>query len=471
MIVLINPPFVDKRSTHFQWFEQSMFPNPALTIFAGLLHEHDIPYLCIDGKLDKLTHEEVLKEIADELGDRVPVFIGVTNSNTTLIYYDLDMVRLLKMKYPLVPIVMGGPHVTALPEKTLLDCKELDVVCRFEGTEVLLELYDCFSSKNKFKTIEEVKGIVYRDNSGAVKKNPLRDTKTMDTASFGRPRWEEFSKADNYFIFTAIGCPYRCSYCFNVTSFKFNVKPIDIVIEELKILINMRGMKHFTFADGTFAVNVKYTKELLLRMISEGMVQGKISWDCQTRVNILDEELVFLMKKCGCDMIAYGVESGSNKVLKRANKSTNTDQISDALRIANKYEIHARFFLIFGHIGETLEDMKETVELIVKLNPDSISVGLMTPWPGTEVYELAERGEEGFELATNDFRKFDKYFGEALINHNVELEKLESLRNQMYLGLYLKNKRYLDFVKFIWHMKRPIARKTLSLIKAKMHPA
>ncbi len=464
MIIIINPPFVDKKSTHYQLFEKNKYPNPALTIFAGMFHNLNIPYLCIDAKLEALTFQNVLSRINERLNGKQPTIIGVTNSNTTLIDYDLDFIHQLRKYYPDVPFVMGGPHVSALPEETLKRCKELDIICKFEGTETLIELYDYYISKRKIQNLTDIKGIAFNDHrNGIIINNPDRPRGKISPFALIRPRWEDFPKADTYYIFTAIGCPYQCSYCFNMTQRRFGTKPVDVVIDELYYLINHNGMKYFTFADATFGANKKHTKNLLQRMIDEGITQ-KINWGCWTRVDVIDEELVSLMKRAGCTNIAIGLESGSDKILERAHKKTNIDQIYRVVKIIKDYDILCRCFIIFGHIGETIEDAEKTIDLTVKLNPDEICVGVMTPWPGTEVHKLALRKEEGFELITNDYRMYDKYFGKAMVNRNISLKELESLRNKLYLRLYLQNRRYKDFLKFVWTNRKPISRKAKSLL-------
>jgi radical SAM superfamily enzyme YgiQ (UPF0313 family) len=468
MIIIINPPFADKKSTHYQLFEKHRYPNPALTIFAGIFHSLNIPYLCIDAKLEELRFEDILSKIKKRTVHSQPKIIGITNSNTTLIDDDLNFVRSLKKYHPDMPFVIGGPHVSALPEDTLRRCEEIDVVCKFEGTETILELYDFYTTKKNIKSLVDIKGIAFRDRgNGTIKNNPDRERRRISPYSLYRPRWEDFPKADTYYIFTSIGCPYQCSYCFNVTQKRFGIKSLDVTMDELNYLINHNGMKYFTFADATFGVNRRHTKELLRQMINEG-IHEKANWECWTRVDVIDEELVSLMKRAGCKTIALGLESGSEKVLKRAHKRTNIGQIFKAVQLVKDYGILCRCFIIFGHIGETIEDAKKTIDLTVKLNPDEIFVGVMTPWPGTEVYELAVKKEEGFELITKDYKKYDKYFGEAMINRNISLEELDSLRNKLYLRLYLQNRRYKDFVKFVWTNRRPVIRKTKSLLRRKL---
>jgi radical SAM superfamily enzyme YgiQ (UPF0313 family) len=178
--------------------------------------------------------------------------------------------------------------------------------------------------------------------------------------------------------------------------------------------------------------------------------------------------MVKLMKKAGCKFISLGVESGNEKILRMANKNTTLSQIENAVKTVKDHKIHCNAFLVFGHIGEKEENIRETINMVIKLNPDSVGVGVMTPWPGTEVWDLASQNIENFALKSNDFRKFDKFFGSALKHSNISLEKLESFRNRMYLGLYLENRRYFDFVEFVWQLRMPIIRKAVYLLRLKV---
>ena len=467
MIVMISPPFLNAKSTNYVWFKCAPYPNPVLAYFAGMFHSEGIPYFCIDAKLDNLNFDDILDKIRSQLGPKAPTFFGITISTTTAAYDDFEFIRFLKGYFPDTPIVTGGPHVTALPEDSLELCKEIDIVVRFNGFLPLLELYDFYTSQNKTKSLSDISSLVYRNENGKIVANALRPRKDDYVGNHIRPRWEDFSKGAIYHVFSALGCPHRCSYCYNVTNFKYGKRSVDMIIDEFHLLINKFGMTKFTFSDPTFAVNKPHIKEVLQRMIDEGIGE-KVSWDCWTRVTVPEKELCDLMKRAGCQVISLGVESGSNEVLERANKKITVDQISEGVKNVKESGIHCECFLVFGQIGETTDDVKKTIDMIVDLNPDTVKVGIMNPWPGTEVYELALRGEEGLELATNDFSKFDKYFGEALIHKKIDLNKLEALRAEMYLRLYFHNYRYLDMLKFAWSMKRGITKKGFSLIKKKL---
>ena len=166
MILLINPPFVSKKSAYFQEFESHPYANPALAILSGVLYQNNVPFKVVDAKLDNLSPEELLNQIKLKLGDVEPTLIGVTNSTTTVLDDDLECSKAIKKLFPKTPITIGGPHVTALPEQTLQDCQAIDVVCMFEGNEVLLELYDFYTEKIETKDLASVESICFRGANG-----------------------------------------------------------------------------------------------------------------------------------------------------------------------------------------------------------------------------------------------------------------------------------------------------------------
>ncbi len=465
MIVMINPPYLNTKLTNYITFKQAPYLNPAIALFAGLYHDKGIPYLCIDAKLDNLAYGDIITKIQNNTSIEDITFIGITISTSTAAHDDFDFVTFIKNEFPDIPIVVGGPHVTALPNDSLKTCRGVDIVVRYNGLLPLLDIYDYFTSQNKIKSLSDIPGIVFRGEKNKVVANAICQRTTDYVGSLTRPRWEDFSQASTYYVFSALGCPHRCSYCFNETNFLYGKKPVDMIIDELNLLINKFKMTNFSFSDPTFAVDKIHSKEVLQRMIDEG-ISEKVKWDCWTRVTVPDQEFCYLMKKAGCKLISLGVESGSNEVLRRANKGINTDQIAQGVKIVKESGIRCEFFLVFGQIGETAEDIRKTIDMAVNLNPHVVKVGIMTPWPGTEAYKLALNKKEGLELTTTtDYSKFDKYFGESLIHKNIDLDELEMLRISMYLQLYLKNNRYLELIHFAWKMRYGILRKSFSLIK------
>ncbi|MEO5376951.1 MAG: B12-binding domain-containing radical SAM protein [Magnetococcus sp. DMHC-6] len=464
MIFLINPPFLDVHSTYAVEFKREPYANPALALLAAVLFDLKIPYQLVDAKLEEMTTEALIQRMQKSLGDNRPTLIGLTNSNTTEFANDLKTVALLRQQFPGVPLVMGGPHVSALPERSLAEGPLIDVLCIFEGKDTLVDLYQHFVNGGSVHDLGHIPGIAFRNQEGQYVRTENRKKDRTRWADVGLSRWEDFhGKAATWYIFTTIGCPYRCSYCFNATDFNVSFRNPEVILQELRYVIHERGAREFFFADPTFAVNRKHTVHLLEQMIAAGLHTG-IKWKTMTRVNAIDAELLDLMRRAGCYEIALGVESTQEHVLKRANKKTNRDMIDRAVSLVKAAKINCKAFLIFGHIGETEADIRATIRHVVQLNPTDVVVGVMVPWPGTEIYELALNRKEGFELLSQEFDKYDKHFGMAMKNNLIDMRILENLRVEMYLRLYVQNGRFGDFLKFIWTFRRAVVFKIWSLL-------
>ncbi|RAU21819.1 hypothetical protein CU669_10965 [Paramagnetospirillum kuznetsovii] len=460
MIILLNPPFLDNETSYHFNYSSAPYPNPAIGLLAAVLHQHGLDYAVIDAQLNAFSLNDTLALIAEKSAGKSIAYIGVSNSATTLIENDMTTIRAIRTRFPGVPIVIGGAHSSAMPERTLNDCAEIDVVARFEGIQTVVELHDYYTRGGNFPSLADIKGIAYR-NEGMPIRTPERPRDNRRWSEVGPSRFAEMGPAKTYMLFTAIGCPFRCSYCFNATNFNFSTRSIDAIIAELKYVVFDQKCSDFWLIDATFAINRKHTEAVLRRMIDEG-IAAKARWACTTRVNAVDDDLLLLMKAAGCYLVSFGVESTVDKVLERANKKTSRDMILDAFRGARRAKLQTNAFIVYGHIGETEAEILDTMETIVKINPDELNIGVMVPWPGTEVYDLAAGHREGLDLMDADFKKYDKYFGSVLKHDGISHQRLEFLRVQTYLKLFIANHRYADFIKFCWTSRKGIYLKFFS---------
>ena len=122
-------------------------------------------------------------------------------------------------------------------------------------------------------------------------------------------------------------------------------------------------------------------------------------------------------------------------------------------------------YYVFGHIDETKNEIKKTVRLIWKLNTDNIALGVMTPWPGTKVFELAEKNQGGYRLLNRDYSQYDKYFGSALEFEKLDLTYLDLMRIKAFIALYLYNFRLFELLKFLWKNRKQAINKIFQLSK------
>lgn len=188
------------------------------------------------------------------------------------------------------------------------------------------------------------------------------------------------------------GCPFDCTFCavHQTMGRKWRVKSPESLVNDIIILKNRYGLDGIWFKDSIFNMNKKWITEFCSLMIEKKV---NIAWQINTRIDLVDEEQIKLMKKAGLTQIDFGVESGSNRTLERLHKHINVDEIKEKIDIAHKYVKVFGFFMI-GVPGEKEEDVLKTFELAKELNLDTSSWSIYSPLPGSTLYdELVKEGK------------------------------------------------------------------------------
>jgi radical SAM superfamily enzyme YgiQ (UPF0313 family) len=311
------------------------------------------------------------------------------------------LAEVVKKYFPLVTTLVGGPHSSALPVETLEEFMFFDAVVVGEGEAVIEELcreiVDGHSMKN-------VKGLVFREEGTIIFTGKRELIKDLDSIAY--PARHLFSKglhskrhstrgissSDHNVteIFTSRGCPGKCIFCAVNISYGDCVRfrSVENVLGEVEECIAKFKYNHIILQDDTFTIN-----KARVHGIVEGFkMMGLRSWSCDSRVDTVSEEMLKEMAQSGCRKISFGVESGSEKILKLIRKNIKIDQIERAVKWAKNagIDIVECTFIIGSHPDETYEDLQATWKLINKIRPDIISVSIIVPYPGTEVYGLME---------------------------------------------------------------------------------
>lgn len=301
----------------------------------------------------------------------------------------LDLARLVRRERPGSTVIMGGAHATFRYKELLAEGSPVDIVVLGEGEATLQEIAGLVAAGQDWKS---ARGIAFR-HCGKVVVNdlrpPLLDLDLLPIAS----RYLEDSigvdrELQSEFILTARGCPSACYFCSSPGFWKRKIRfrsPANIY-NEIRYIRDKYGLIYYSLRDDTFTADRNRTIEFCRLLIEGG---AHLLWNCQSRVNAIDEEMLTWMKRAGCECVQLGVESGSPEILKRLGKSITPGQVERAASLIRKLGINLSVYLISNVPGETEADIKQTVELIRRIRPDDGYVSPLAYYPGTKLFEDA----------------------------------------------------------------------------------
>ncbi len=265
------------------------------------------------------------------------------------------------------------------------------------------------------------------------------------------------------------GCPFQCNFCGHNSGFKARYRSAGNVLDEIGHVIDRFSPAHVRFEDETFGLNVLRTKDILQGILDRGY-QEKVSFSAQTRVDKIDRDFVRLLKTCNFTWLELGVESGNPGVLARMGKGITLPQVARAVALAREEGLRVWCKFILGHPYETREAIRDTVRCIAQLNPDQLSVSLMTPYPGTPIFDMAVRGEGGYRLLSADWSRFDKYTSGVLELEDVSLAWLKFYQVLCYLNLYIRNRRFGSLLRLGLSNSKLVGEMAVQLVGTLVHP-
>lgn len=362
-----------------------------------------------------------------------------------------------------IPIIIGGVHITTLPT-SLNRCFDLGV--SGEGEETFLELMNVFNERGAFpkSELEKVAGLIIHKGEGIgitkpreildVNKIPVLD-RTFIHSEYFKPRIMHDNRVGvSATMLTTRGCYFLCRFC-STTRFWKRVRfhPTEIVVREIKNLYEVHNVKSIDMWDDLFTISKKRLRDIIEGLRREGIL-GKITFNCQSKVSVIDEEICQLLKELNVAHLGFGFESGSDKVLRwlKADEKLSVEQNRKATLLAKKYGFLVNGSLIFGSPVETIEDMRETFDLIdffIEQKVDCIWAFILTPFPATPIWEIArERGHVNDH--DMDWDKLGHSTGNPLLLN-------ESVSKEEFMQLFLECQKKLKYFK--WQkVKRDIKR-------------
>ena len=379
-ILLLNPPAEtavvrEGRCQHEAAIWDTVYPPLTLATCAAILRQaHDIRIIdAVAARLDRQAVEAAAGAFRPDL--------VLASVSTPTVDYDLEGLRRLR-EVTGARVGAFGVHATYFA-KDLVGSGAVDLAIHHEPEGAAKELTR--------KALEEVGGVTYRANGQTVTNPPGKE---YDPEDLPFPAWDLLDmrhyrlpvKRTPYVLMTTgQGCPFPCTFCVApyYSGVKFRPRAVADVLAEMKYVRNF--VRDVFFHTDTFTLNRKYVLELCQRMVDEDLGLG---WISNSRVDTIDEEMVRAMRRAGCWLLSFGIESGSQKILDTSKKKIHLEQSRRAVKLANDAGLMVAGHFILGLPGETEETIRETIEFAEQLDLSFAEFYIATPFPGAELYEV-----------------------------------------------------------------------------------
>ncbi len=388
-IVFVNPPLSMYERYRYLSLSGSTFPNLGILQLAAIARQNGFKTAVIDAPSQNLDEEACFRRIMQWNPDIVG-FSAVTSS----VLRAASLAERLKQASSDLVTILGGVHISAIPEETMsrFPCFDLGVIGEGE-----LTLADVFNRIRHKDDLTGVDGTVCREHNGQVVVNRREERAELDDLPYPawdllpgfphkyRPATYKFQRLPATYLVSSRGCPYTCSFCdSSLFGKKVRYFSVDYLIDQIRELTERYGIREIVFEDDVFLLDRKRVVSFCEKLLENHI---KISWSCNARADNVDYELFKLIRSAGCWLVSFGVESGDQEILDKNAKSLDLERIGTAIDAARSAGIFVKGFFILGLPGETETSMRKSIEFAKNSTMTDVSISKMTPFPGTEIYE------------------------------------------------------------------------------------
>jgi len=418
-VLLIRPSYslniykVYGRLPHYR----EIRPPLGLMYIASYLEQNGFKVNILDAEKDLLDNKKILERIIEIS----PKYIGIT-STTPESSKVIELFNEIKRARPETVTVAGGSHFSALPEYQNGEYDAIDHIVVGEGEKAFLKIV---SEATKEKIVE-----IMNEESLDDLPLPARHLVDYDHYQFPVPR-KGMVRMDT--IVTSRGCPFSCLFCFNRNT-KVRYRNIKKCVDEIAMSHEKYKTNFFMFLDDTLTISKERVVELCDEIVKRGL-HKKVTFYANARADRVDFETLKKMKQAGVVEVSTGVESGSQQLLNMENKGTTLEQYAQVYSWMRKLGFETRGSFILGHPHETHETVKETIKFAKKLRLVRVSCCIMTPYPGTEIYKMALKGE-GIHLVSSDWKDFTRYGRSVIRTNELTKKDLENYQKVFLMEFY-----------------------------------
>lgn len=330
----------------------------------------------------------IWKEIKSVIVEYNPMVLGISAKSQNFTSACM-IARVAKEIDKDITVVIGGAH-PSLTGRDVFKNAAIDISVKGEGEDTIVELLNAIESA---KSLEGIKGIIYRKNDLLVENPPREYIKDLDSLPFPGDSassllkdYDKYPKAAFSHIFASRGCPYNCFFCSsrNIWNRSVRARSPENVIKEIKALRG-QGVRIFDFVDDNFGISKQHISDLCDSFMHHC---PDIRWSCELHVNLVEQETISLMRKAGCFLIQIGVESGNNEILAKVRKNITIEKAFAAAKIIKRCGIELQAFFIIGFPWDTEMTLADTVRAMKRIKCDILTYSIFTPYPATEALEF-----------------------------------------------------------------------------------
>jgi radical SAM superfamily enzyme YgiQ (UPF0313 family) len=394
---------------------------------------------CIEFKIVDRNIEQHIKTFK-------PHIIGITSVSQN---YNMAVKYARIAKNHSLPVIMGGIHISALPYTLSSD---MDVGVIGEGEKTVIDLFNLFVEKGHFdnESLERLDGVVFRKNGKIVVIEKQKLIEPLDRIPI--PARDLLNIRESTYMFTSRGCPYRCTFCASCR-FWGNIRffSAEYVVNEIKYLLQKYKVRKISFWDDLFIAN-KTRLIKILELLKKESILGKVKFTCNVRSNLVTEKLVLLLKEMNVTSIGMGLESGSPATLEYLKgKNVWIKNHINAIKILRKHHMKFRTSFIIGSPQETRKDILQTLSFIKQNRLKSFDTYVLTPFPGTPIWDYAIKKN----LVSEDMNwdRLNVNFGASHSNAIILSEKLTKDEIYELFLLFAKIKRNIKIKKSLKNPK------------------
>lgn len=422
-ILLVNPPAGQSQRPTL------LVPPLGLAYLAAVLRDVGYRVKIKDALAEGMGWEEFRKYLAAQR----PEILGLTGLSPTI----ATTFKAVALARPYAgTIIMGGPHTSVWGQEIFQQCPGLDYGIEGEGEATVLELVDTLSRGGSLETIPGVIGRNFRGPQRQLLNDlnklpfPARDLLPLSRYAYPFAKGKRVTT-----LFTSRGCPYQCTFCDkSVFGSRWRGRCADNILAEIDEIVKVHQMNSLIIYDDLFTLNKERVGQICEGILSRGY---KLDWKCESRVNLADLDTMKLMKRAGCSLVAYGVESGNQKGLDYLRKGINVEEIRRAFALTHEAGLETLAYFILGIPVETYAEELETIRLAIEIDPTYAQFGTLSPYYGTRLYEEAEK--QGWYREVDVKNPADQDLKRAvMISPNWSEAQLRQILRRAHLAFYMR---------------------------------